>query len=179
MSRILSIPSVENSLRVFADVDDRTDQPRRHLGKRKFPSADAGAPQFILVGWARVDGALAVAYPAVADRSRHPWTLSYTPAKRPVYGKPVDAVTTGLAVDGAWVVKRLLGPTLDAIGDDLNKRTLRRAPQDQRSRRRKGGRPERRQKHELARGPGRFMERRVLGKRILHGVLREPTGGFA
>ena len=34
----------------------------------------------------------------------------------------VDPVTTGLAVGGAWVVKRLLGPTLDAIGDDLKRK---------------------------------------------------------
>ena len=34
----------------------------------------------------------------------------------------VDPVTTGLAVGSAWVVKRLLGPTLDAIGDDLKRK---------------------------------------------------------
>ena len=33
----------------------------------------------------------------------------------------VDPVTTGGVVAGAWVGKKLLGPTLDAIGDDLQK----------------------------------------------------------
>ena len=31
----------------------------------------------------------------------------------------VDPVTTGVVVAGAWVGKKLLGPTIDAIGDDL------------------------------------------------------------
>ena len=33
----------------------------------------------------------------------------------------VDPVTTGGVVAGAWVGRKLLGPTLDAIGDDLKK----------------------------------------------------------
>lgn len=33
----------------------------------------------------------------------------------------VDPVTTSVVVAGAWVGKKLLGPTLDAIGDDLQK----------------------------------------------------------
>ena len=33
----------------------------------------------------------------------------------------VDPVTTGVVVAGAWVGKKLLGPTLDAIGNDLEK----------------------------------------------------------
>ena len=33
----------------------------------------------------------------------------------------VDPVTTGVVVAGAWVGKKVLGPTLDAIGDDLKK----------------------------------------------------------
>ena len=33
----------------------------------------------------------------------------------------VDPVTTGGVVAGAWVVKKLLAPTLDVIGDDLQK----------------------------------------------------------
>ena len=35
----------------------------------------------------------------------------------------VDPITTaGMIVGGGWVAKKLLGPTLDAIGDDLRKR---------------------------------------------------------
>ena len=33
----------------------------------------------------------------------------------------VDPTTAGALVGGAWVAKKVLGPTLDAIGDDLNR----------------------------------------------------------